>query len=297
LYRARGGAGAICDYALRRNSHRLEKGLISRPRRDTFATDYIEETVEHLARGIQAAGGQIPADSELAWAYDVLGAYFEATGSAPEIDRARTRYLALRPTQDGRCRGELVPYTRDLIGGPPVSYDALLELAIRRRSVRWFDGRKVPREAIDAAIAVAAQSPSACNRQPFEFQVFDDPGRVAAVATAPGGAAGFTDGLPVVVAVVGDLAAFASPRDRHLVYIDGALAAMSFMLALETLGLSSCALNTPGEEVTEDRLAGVLHLASHERPVMLIAVGYPDPTGLVPRSQKKPLRQLRRYPA
>ena len=34
---------------------------------------------------------------------------------------------------------------------------------------------KVPREGIDQAMRAAAQSPSACNRQPFEFRVFDDP--------------------------------------------------------------------------------------------------------------------------
>ena len=111
----------------------------------------------------------------------------------------------------------------------------------------------------------------------------------------PGGASGFTDGMPVVVAVVGSLGAFFSERDRHLIYIDGSLAAMSFMLALETLGLSSCALNTPGDEVIEQRLGRELQLSSYERPIMLIAVGYPDPSGLVPRSQKKPLDQLRRY--
>ena len=292
---ARQGADATCDYALRRNTHRLEKGLIGRPRRDTFAVDYIEDTVEHLSRGIRDAGGSITPGSELEWSHDVLAAFFAVAGSSPEIDRARARYLALplppaRPAPDA-----LTPYTRDLEGDPPVSYDALLALAVRRRSVRWFDGRPVPRAAIDAAMAVALQAPSACNRQPFQFRVFDDPERAAVVATLPGGAVGFTEGLPAVVAVVGDLAAFASARDRHLVYIDGSLAAMSFMLALETLGLSSCALNTPGDEGVEDRLARELGLECQERPIMLIAVGYPDPTGQVPRSQKKPLDQLRRY--
>ena len=38
-----------------------------------------------------------------------------------------------------------------------------------------------------------------------------------------------------------------------------------------------------------------LHLAPYERPIMLIAVGHPDPGGMVPRSQKKPLHTLRRY--
>ncbi len=35
--------------------------------------------------------------------------------------------------------------------------------------------RPVERSKIDRAIAVASQAPSACNRQPFVFRVFDDP--------------------------------------------------------------------------------------------------------------------------
>ena len=125
--------------------------------------------------------------------------------------------------------------------------------------------------------------------------MYDEPSDVRRVAAVPGGTAGFAENFPVIVAVVGKLNAFFSDRDRHLIYIDGSLAAMSFMLALETLGLSSCPINTPGEEAMEQRLADELGLATYERPVMLIALGYPDPSGMVPRSQKKHIDDLRRY--
>jgi hypothetical protein len=42
-------------------------------------------------------------------------------------------------------------------------------------------------------------------------------------------------------------------------------------------------------------MAAAIGLEADERPVMCIAVGYPDPDGLVAYSQKKPLGQLRRY--
>ena len=150
----------------------------------------------------------------------------------------------------------------------------------------------MPRDLIDAAMAVAAQAPSACNRQPFEFRVFDSADRVREVASAPGGAAGFLENFPAIVAVIGRLDAFFSDRDRHLIYIDGSLAAMAFMLALETLGLASCAINTPGTEAAEEQLVKVLGLARYERPVMLIALGYPDRTGMVPRSAEEAAQPL-----
>ena len=67
------------------------------------------------------------------------------------------------------------------------------------------------------------------------------------------------------------------------------------MLALETLGLSSCAINWPDIEVKEKMIADVLRLEPHQRAIMCIAVGYADPDGLVAYSGKKPLNNLRKY--
>ena len=40
------GSERLTHVELRRNIHRLEKGLTMRPRRDVFARDYITETIE-----------------------------------------------------------------------------------------------------------------------------------------------------------------------------------------------------------------------------------------------------------
>ena len=70
---------------------------------------------------------------------------------------------------------------------------------------------------------------------------------------------------------------------------------MGFIYALETLGLSSCCVNWPDVESQEKQMDEFLQLKEHERPVMLIAIGYPDPEGMVPRSTKKSLSQVRSY--
>jgi nitroreductase len=109
------------------------------------------------------------------------------------------------------------------------------------------------------------------------------------------GTRGYAENIPVFVVIVGDLSAFFSERDRHLIYTDGCLAAMSFVFALETLGLSSCCINWPDIAEREAAMAEFLRLRPHERPIMCVAVGYPDRQGMVPFSQKKSLNQLRRY--
>jgi nitroreductase len=103
--------------------------------------------------------------------------------------------------------------------------------------------------------------------------------------------------IPVFVVVVGRLSAYLSERDRHVIYIDGGLASMSFMYALETLGLSSVPINWPDIEYLEQQMEQIIPLGEDERPIMLIGLGYADPEGGIPFSQKKTPEQLLVYNA
>lgn len=278
---------------LRRGIHRLEKGILSQPRRDVFAVGYIRETVDLYERAVQSReNGALVPDEELRWAHDVLEKYFSITGSHPRIDEQRERFRQL-PSPTFETNGAPKrPYKRDLSVPPSVDYDDLLELSKRRRSVRWFRQEPVPRESIRKAVDVASMSPSACNRQPFEFRVFDDPELVEEVASLPAGTKGFHHNFPAIVVLVGELRNYYGERDRHLIYIDASLAAMGFVYAAETLGLSTCCINWPDIEEYEQEADEVLGLEPDQRPVMFLAVGFPDPDGLVAYSQKKPNPQI-----
>lgn len=285
-------------YRLRRNIHRLEKGLLMRPRRPQFALDYIGETVADYSRSRQAtsAGAAASQDGELHWAHDVLAAYFQVVEGHPVIERARQQFQHLPPVNaTNNAPVHAIPYQRNVQEPPPVTYTALLALAERRRAVRYYLPKPVPRALIDQAISAAAQSPSACNRQPFFFDVLDEPDLIAQAAQLPIGLHGYTQNIPMLVIVIGRLRAYCEERDRHLIYIDGALAAMTFMLALETLELSSCPINWPDIEAREQAMAQLLQLEADERPILLMTVGYPDPEGAVAFSQKQALAYLRRY--
>lgn len=280
---------------LRRNVHRLEKGMSMRPRRPVFAKDYIGETVDFYLRALELSersDGGIDAD-ELTWAHNVLAHYFEIVDAGdPVVARELTRFKqATYEPASTQSR----PFARKDSTFSDIRYDQLLALAQQRRSVRWFLDEPVPREAIDKALMVARQSPTACNRLPYEFLVFDDPEQVRTVASIPNGTAGYRHQIPAIVVVKGDLEAYFSPRDRHAIYVDASLAAMGFMYALETLGLASSAINWPDFEPLEAKMARTLALTPSERVVMLIAVGYADPEGIIPFSQKKSLDVLRTY--
>lgn len=279
---------------LRRNTHRLEKGLLMRPRRSIFAKDYIGETVEFFENAIEdyKKYPELADEGELMWAQNVLSKYFEAVSTEDKtINDLRNKFkkIDFSPKEHN-----MVPYKR---GTPKskISYEELLDLAMQRRSVRWFQKKKVPRELIDKALLVARQSPSACNRLPYEFRIYDEPEKVKKVAGIPFGAAGYSQNIPTIIVLVGKLENYFSPRDRHVIYVDASLAAMPFMYALETLGLASSPINWPDFEPLERKMQKTLGLSVDERPIMLIAVGYADPEGEVAYSQKKSLDVIRSY--
>jgi len=283
---------------LRRNIHRVEKGIIMRPRRAHFATKYIAETVAVYEKAAaQYANNISPIDNdEIAWAQHVLEEYFSIVKPGNGIiDKARERFEAIAALDQIDHSVRRVPYAADSRKAVDVSYEDFLALCNHRRSVRWFLPKKVPRDKVDAALLAARQSPSACNRLPYEFRIFDDPELVKKVAGLPFGAAGYSHNIPMIAVVVGKLEFYASSRDRHAIYIDSALAAMPFMLALETQGLSSSVINWPDFEPLEIKMQKTLGLNIAERPIMLIAIGYADPEGHIPYSQKKELDTIRSY--
>lgn len=276
---------------LRRNVHRLEKGLIMRPRRPVFAEAYIVETVRCFNRAAATSEFEIP---ELRWARDVLDEYFSVVEKTQVIGQALQEYdqgPGQRSCTEGILTaingGRFAPYAHAALPMNSISFDELNRLFQRRRSVRWFNGQPVPRDLIYQCIDVSALAPSACNRQPFRFIVTTEQQTAARIAECAGGTEGFSQQLPALVVVIGDLSAYPKERDRHLIYIDSALASMQFMLAAETLGLSTCPINWPDIDRAEKRLHAILHLPGHERVIMLIAIGYGDPTGGIPYSQKK----------
>ena len=280
---------------LRRNIHRLEKGLIMRPRRPSFAAEYITETVNAYCISAKEASGREDSNAdEIDWAYDVLTAYFDAVdASSPVIEQARKNFADAPSRQTRAVKRK--PYCRDLSQAPPVAYDDLLALSKLRRSVRWYQQKPVPRELVDRAVKVAAFSPSACNRQPFHFRIYDNREKIKKVASIPMGTAGFNHNFPGLIVVVGRLDAYFDERDRHVIYIDASLAAMALIYALEAQGVSSCAINWPDIRALEKKMSEELNLKPYERAILLISYGYPDPQGMVPYSQKKPLGQLRSY--
>lgn len=275
------------NYFLRRATHRIEKGLTMNPRRGVFAEDYILETTQAYERAV-ALGVM---NAELRWTHDVLDLYFSTVERTTITSKAEGIF---RRASRGPLSGRQ-PQTRVDQNETNISSADMLALAKHRKSIRWFRSANVPHALIDEALEVALQAPSACNRQAFRFMIFDDRASVERVARLAPGSAGFDTNIPMIVVIVGRLRAYPEPRDRHVIFIDSSLAAMSFILALETQSVSSCIINWPDLAKTDREARRILDLSDDEQIIMLIAVGYALPNQLIPYSQKQEKNLIAQY--
>lgn len=287
-YSVNNGISTKSSALLRRNTHRLEKGLIMQPRKPIFAEGYIGETVDCFALCLH---NNAIAVAELKWAQDVLAHYFNVVSLTPVIEKAKAAFELL-PLASNDATPLCIPYAFSQKNVSTIDTESLHLLFKQRRSVRWFQDKIVDSKLIEQAVEMASQAPSACNRQPFQFYTFTDPANAAKIAAIPMGTKGFAENIPALIVIVGDLSAYPKERDRHVIYIDGGLVAMQLMLAFESLGLSTCPINWPDIEIYEKQMDKALRLEKHQRPIMLMAVGYGDNCGGIPYSQKKNAEQL-----
>lgn len=274
---------------LRRSIHRLEKGLVSTPRRDSFAGDFIQRTVNTAASYLQGEGGRD--ELELQWFKDVLDMYFRETSSSqdPRVIAARQVWTTLAETLTASPTGleKSHPFIQSELSNAEENFRSLAEIAHHRRSIRQFEAKPVPRSLVDQAVEIGLTAPSACNRQSLRVIAVDDPALRTAISKIPMGTAGFAEQIPVICVVVGQLRGYEHERDRHAIYVDGGLFVTGFILGLEGLGLNSCCINWPDLDQKEAAMKKLVQLDDDERIIMLVAVGYGRSNQLVPRSRKR----------
>jgi nitroreductase len=186
----------------------------------------------------------------------------------------------------------------------------------RRRSVRSFSDRPVPREIIENCLRAAGTSPSGANMQPWHFVVVSDPGvkqqiREAAEeqerrfynrptsqqwvqAVRPLGTDSqkpFLTTVPYLIVVFAQRYKL-SPEGhkiRHY-YVSESVGISTGILitAIHQAGLASLTY-TPSRM---DFLNDILARPANERPFLVLVVGYPAEDAVVPDLARKPLEQI-----
>lgn len=282
-------------YDLARDTHRIEKGLCFEKRKNPFAEAYILDAVQKykrimLSHDPDQLAGNI---KRLQWTHHVFTSYFDFCTTTKQIEEARKVFESVTLPADWPKKEKDGIYHKTVLS--TITYAELASLMQQRCSVRSYLAKPVPREDIDRAIALASLAPSGCNRQPFKYIVIEDRAILATLSRIAYGIDPENSSAPCVLALVGDMSAFFDERDRHLAYIDGALSMMALLLALETLGISSCCINMPDEFKVHKRIRRALHLGAEKRVIMMATIGYANPAAAIPVSTKKDLSEIREY--
>ncbi|NJC98236.1 MAG: nitroreductase family protein [Anaerolineales bacterium] len=193
---------------------------------------------------------------------------------------------------------------------------AFREAMQRRRTVRHFSSRAVPREIIEECLIAAGTAPNGANLQPWHFVVVSDPDvkkqiRVAAEeeerefyhrrapqewleALVPLGTdehKPFLETAPYLIAIFGkNHSELPNGRRVKNYYVNESVGiATGFLItAIHHAGLVSLT-HTPNPMKFLNK---ILNRPSDEKPFLLLVTGYPAEDAQVPVIRKKPLEEI-----
>ena len=186
----------------------------------------------------------------------------------------------------------------------------------KRRSVRQFSDRELPRDVIENCLRAAGTAPSGANRQPWHFVVVSDPAvkrriregaereerefyrhrapREWLEALAPLGTdehKPYLERAPCLIAIFTENYLVTPQGAKHRTYYateSVGIATGMLITAVHHAGLVSLT-HTPSPMRF---LNEILHRPANERPFMILVVGYPAPDAVVPEISRKPLEQI-----
>ena len=191
-----------------------------------------------------------------------------------------------------------------------------LSLMARRRTVRDYSDRPVPREIIEDAVRTAALAPSGANQQPWMFACISDWGVKARIRAAAEeeekafyeGRAGddwlealshlgtnwekpFLETAPWLIAIFGQRYGIGADgeRTKHYYVPESVGIASGFLIAaLHNAGLATLT-HTPSPM---GFLNEICERPDHEKAYILLVAGYPADDCKVPRITKKTLDEV-----
>ena len=186
----------------------------------------------------------------------------------------------------------------------------------KRRTVRDFSDRPVPKEIIEQCLLVAGSAPSGANKQPWHFVVVSNPevkrkirleaekeeeafysGRapdewleaLAPLGTTPDKP--FLEKAPYLIVIFArkyDITRDGRKSKNYYVQESVGIATGMLITAIHYAGLV-CLTHTPSPM---NFLNDILKRPGHEKPYLILVVGFPEKEARVPDIRRKPLHEI-----
>ncbi|NOZ74298.1 MAG: nitroreductase family protein [FCB group bacterium] len=188
----------------------------------------------------------------------------------------------------------------------------------RRRSIRQFSDRPIPKEILETLIMTAASAPSGANKQPWFFAIVRNPDlkRKIRIAAEEEERAFYSDRAPqswiedleplgtdwhkpyleiapaliVVFKQIQDISG-SEPRKNYYVTESVGIACGFLFAAIQQAGLVAL----PHTPSPMNFLSELLHRPSNEKPILLVPVGHPAEDAQVPVLSKKPFEDIAQF--
>ncbi len=149
-----------------------------------------------------------------------------------------------------------------------------IDLLRTRRSIRRFTDQPIEQEKLDLLLEAALRSPSSKGKDPWEFIVVTDKGRLEKLSVAKAHGAAFLNGAPLAIVVCAD------PTKSDVWVEDAAIATTLIHLQATDLGLASCWVQIrlrqrEDKTSSQDYLTDVLALPEGLTVLAIVGIGYP----------------------
>lgn len=158
---------------------------------------------------------------------------------------------------------------QDIMNNISINYSSFIK---SRHSIRNFTGNKIDPLLIEKALELAENTPSACNRQPWNVYVFYKEKNIHDILDIQGGARQFKEGISCLILITSSCNYFFS-NEYHQPYVNGGLYSMNLLLALHSVGLGTIPLNMGISSEKVNAIFRLSNIPDSEIPIMLIGVG------------------------
>ena len=147
------------------------------------------------------------------------------------------------------------------------------DFSLSRHSVRDYSSEPVDMELIEKALKLAANTPSACNRQPWKVRIVEDKKLKKTIQNNQNGNRGFGDYIDKFIIITSDISNYARNRERNQANIDGGMYAMNLIYSLHYYKIATVPLSASLGLVQEKNLREAFDVAESENFIMFIGIG------------------------
>lgn len=267
-------------------SHSLEKGMSLDSPHKTFGRDKAAALLQKLDK--------LTPRFEYNVSMSILQEYFSfCECKDSDFSELKQEFLALKQKK---------PFQEVPAGVDYIDRNKLLEqlrtnfgsFISSRHDIRKTSSRAVTRRDIKAAVRMASQAPSACNRQPIKIYYTLDKNMSQELGQIVSGNKTFCRDMANYCAIVVDNSYFsARPDEFRQSYLNAGIFLTYFVLALHSLGIGSCIMQFTGQvENADQRSRALLKLKDQEQVVAVVGYGYYPKTVKYSKAARRDIADL-----